>query len=120
MKQKKPKTPKKITKAKLLKSERTAKRKALKKWSGDVRAGAKCEVCGRLQFLDAHHLIPKERFPEFQLERENGICLCKLHHKFGAYSFHRHPFWSVWWLQQHKPEQYQWVIQHSGDWDAKR
>jgi hypothetical protein len=114
-KPKKSKKPKKITKAKLAKMARTSKRKALQAWSKDVRVGGKCEICGRTEFLDAHHLIPKERFPELQLCRENGICLCKLHHKFGKFSFHRHPLWSTIWLQKNKPEQFKWILEHLGD-----
>jgi hypothetical protein len=111
---KKVKKPKKITKAKLAKMERTAKRKALVQWSLDVRSGGKCEVCGRTEFLDAHHILPKERYKEYMTVRENGVCLCKNHHKFSKFSFHRNSVWSTLWLQRTKPDTYKWVIEHAG------
>ena len=108
----KSKKTKKITRKKLASMARTAKRKALADWSISVRNrdGNKCTICGRTEFIDAHHLIPKERFKEYMFEIMNGISLCKKHHKFADYSFHRHPFWSVIWLKNNRPDQFNWVV----------
>jgi 5-methylcytosine-specific restriction endonuclease McrA len=110
---KKIKKPKKITQKKLKSMARTAKRKALAEWSLKVRErdGMKCAVCGKTEYLNAHHLIPKERFPQHQLEVINGITVCPLCHKYGSFSFHRHPLWSSNWLAQNRPEQYVWVME---------
>jgi 5-methylcytosine-specific restriction endonuclease McrA len=109
----KKKKPIKLTKAKIKKMARTAKRKQLVQWSKDVRErdGYKCAVCGKTEYLNAHHLIPKERFPQHQFDVKNGITLCPSCHKYGSYSFHRHPLWSVDWLKNNRPEQYDYVMQ---------
>ena len=94
---------------------RTAKRKKLSDWSKSVRDrdSNQCCVCGKLEHIQAHHLIPKERFPQYMFEVINGISLCPSCHKYGAFSFHRHPFWSVVWMREHKPVQYEWVLERS-------
>lgn len=103
---------KKITKKKLASLARSLRKKQLSDWSKAVRDrdGNKCVVCGRTEHLNAHHLIPKERFEEFSLEIDNGITVCPTCHKFGAYSFHRHPLWSVAFLQKNRPDQFNWVM----------
>lgn len=52
-----------------------------------VRAGWVCEVpgCGEgiggdKELLEAHHIKPKEQFPELRNDPENGRCLCLFHH----------------------------------------
>ena len=108
----KAKKPKKITKAKLRSMARTANRKALAEWSKEVRNrdGNKCVVCGKTEYIQAHHLIPKERFPQYKFIIDNGLSLCPTCHKYGNFSFHRHPIWSVLWLEKNKLEQYNFVV----------
>jgi hypothetical protein len=108
----KQKVKKKVTKKKLASLARSAKRKALHEWSLAVRArdGNKCAVCGKTEYLNAHHLVPKERFPQHQLNVDNGISLCPSCHKYGSFSFHRHPLWSAQWLEQNRPKQYMVVM----------
>jgi hypothetical protein len=79
---------------------RSKLRSKLTAWSKQIRAtyGNKCAVCGSDRFIQAHHILPKERFPEYALEPDNGIALCPSHHKFGSFSFHRNPIWSALWL----------------------
>ena len=112
---KKEKKEKKLTKRKLQSMARTAKRKALQAWSVSVRQrdGNKCLVCGNVEYIQAHHVIPKERFPEYMFEIMNGVSLCPSCHKYGSFSFHRHPCWSVLWLQENRPDQYAWVVERS-------
>ncbi len=47
-----------------------------------------CQKCGKTEFSKiekvAHHIFPKELFPEKQFDPENGICLCSPYHM----SFH--------------------------------
>jgi len=109
MAKKNPKAPKKITKAKIKSMQRTAKRKSLAQWSKDVRDrdGNKCVVCGKTEYIQSHHLIPKERFKQFMFEIDNGIALCPSCHKYGSYSFHRNPLWACDWLQKNRPQLYQ-------------
>jgi 5-methylcytosine-specific restriction endonuclease McrA len=102
---------KKLTKKKLASLARTAKRKALGQWSLDVRArdNHQCCVCGSSNDLNSHHLIPKERFPQFQYDLANGIAVCPNCHKFGSYSAHRHPIWFSEWLRANRPDQFAYV-----------
>lgn len=94
---------------------RNKNRSALTKWSKMVRAsfGDACAVCGSTRFVQAHHIIPKERFPAYALEPDNGIALCAKHHKFGSLSFHRNPVWSVLWLAEHRPDLWKVAVERA-------
>lgn len=93
---------------------KAAPRKALAEWSLAVRAAGRCAVCGATEHLNAHHLLPKERYPEFRLEVVNGVALCPTCHKFGKFSAHRNPIWFTIWLRRERPEQYFWCKQQMG------
>jgi hypothetical protein len=101
--------------------KRINRRNNLKIWSLKVRARDfnKCVVCFSSNNIDAHHLLPKERYPLLELELMNGIAVCKKHHKFGKFSFHRNPFWASEWLRCFRPEKYYWVMSHL-DYDARK
>ena len=111
------KKPKKPTKAYAAWRARVDRKNALKSWSKNVRArdGGKCLVCGAVDNLHAHHLLPKEYYKQLALELDNGLSVCAKHHKFGALSFHRNPIWAVTWLELNKPDQLQWCINHIQD-----
>lgn len=108
------KAPKKITKKKQCSMARTAKNKQWKAVADSVRArdGNVCCVCGQPHsHLNVHHLIPRE-VKEYWLEPMNLISVCPKHHKFSfTESFHKAPFWSFHWMQLHRPEQLQWVME---------
>lgn len=129
----------------LRRQKRAAKRlskaapaKGLKAWATAVktRDGGKCAVCGcgdvvkRLpdgnvklgkngqpvvSRLNVHHLLPKERYPEFKFEPVNGVLLCPMHHKFSRYSAHRNPVWFTLWLRAARPEQFKWCKLNMGN-----
>jgi len=103
-----------VAKRKAKRLIRMAPKHALSAWSAEVRKGGCCAICGKSEYLNAHHLLPKERYQEFRLEPINGICLCPVHHKYGKYSAHRNMIWFACWLRKHRPEQYQWVKDHMG------
>lgn len=65
--------------------------------------------------LNVHHLLPKERYPEYRTELRNGVTLCPTHHKYGARSFHKNSIWAALWLQKNRPDQYMWVVSCIGD-----
>ena len=95
------------SKTAIRKKRRTSKRKTsnkslLRSWSKNVRSrdGFKCQVCGRTDITHAHHILCKERYPEFKLETDNGITLCPYHHKFGKLSAHRNQLWFSEWLKE--------------------
>lgn len=96
-------------------NSRLWRNKALKLWSECVRRAGVCEVCGvpkTEKVLNAHHLLPKERYKEYMFEVINGVSLCQMCHKFSKYSAHFNGIWFANWLQMHRPEKHQWVIDH--------
>ena len=94
---------------------KAAPRLALAQWSREIRAGGKCEVCGRTDYLNAHHILPKEAYKHLKLHPLVGVCLCPLHHKYGPYSAHKNPIWFVLWLKINCPEKYEFAKQHVDD-----
>src|SRR3990167_3454888 len=74
-------------------------RKKLEAWSTQIRLKGICAICEAVISLDAHHLLPKETYPEYKFELMNGICLCKKHHKFGKFSAHKNGMWFAEWLR---------------------
>lgn len=96
---------------------RMAPKHRLKRWSERVRErdGGKCAVCGSTKFPNSHHLLPKERYKGLKFKKQNGITLCPTHHKFGRFSAHRNPIWFALWLEENRPQQYQWCLQNMGD-----
>lgn len=104
--------PKKITKAKLAKKARTAARKSLAAWSLAVRKKGKCDICKAKKNLQAHHLLPRERYKTLRIEIMNGVCLCPTCHKWGRKSAHRNSVFFSEWLRKERPEQFAWVISH--------
>ena len=56
--------------------------KGLECWSKRVRKRDEmlCVVCGSKADL-AHHLFPKKVFPRLSLNTNNGVSLCRLHHR---------------------------------------
>ncbi len=107
---------KKITKKKQQSLARTSKRKQLTEWSLAVRErdGKKCVVCGREDYLNAHHILPKENYKEFMYELINGVTLCPTHHKFGKYSAHKNQMWFAVFLQKNRKTQYTWATKNIG------
>jgi hypothetical protein len=108
---------KKITKKKQRSMDRTSKKKKLSEWSLSVRArdGKKCVVCNREDFLNAHHILPKENYKEFMYDIMNGITLCPSHHKFSKYSAHKNQVWFAEFLRTYCKEQYKWAIANVGE-----
>lgn len=85
-------------------------------WSKAVRNlfGNKCVVCGSDKYVQAHHLLPKERYPELKLDLRNGIPLCAKHHRFGKFSAHRNGFWFTKMIESRFPTVYRWVMENMG------
>ena len=51
-------------------------------WAKNVRKrdNNKCQICGRIEDIHAHHLFHKEDHPKLALNENNGITLCRYHH----------------------------------------
>lgn len=56
---------------------------ALGSWTKVVRntLGNLCLVCDSIIGLNIHHIFPKTKHPKLSLNPNNGIPLCKIHHK---------------------------------------
>jgi hypothetical protein len=114
MVKKKPKKPKK--KSKLQKkienvSSRLWRNKADKVWKEliFIICGGKCIVCGSTEFIQAHHLIPREVLL-FRHHTKNGICLCPSHHKYSfLLSPHKNPVRFLLWLKHNDPSRWEWL-----------
>lgn len=99
-------------------------------WSAIVRgrAGNRCEVCGAEGVLDAHHIQPRQICPELRFSPDNGVCLCKSHHKFGVRSAHKGMLWFVDWLWANHHDRYRlamsWALQDlpspAFEWDRDK
>lgn len=91
----------------------STRRKLLAEWSVAVRTrdGYACVVCGASQHTQSHHLIPKERFNEYQYEIDNGVTLCPSHHKFGKFSAHSNALWFAAWIRANRHAQYEWAME---------
>ncbi|MCK9370492.1 HNH endonuclease [Candidatus Dojkabacteria bacterium] len=105
-------TKSKTTKAYLKKQERKELKRLDKEWAIAVkeRDGKKCVICGRTEYLNSHHLIPRE---DHKLRHviANGICLCSLHHRFSnIISAHKNPFMFLEWFQINRKEQYMTLL----------
>jgi hypothetical protein len=60
-----------------------------------TRDGYKCQVCGKAEYVNVHHIIGRQNYGTRWLP-ENGICLCPSHHKFSRTdSAHINPLWFI-------------------------
>lgn len=106
-----------VARRKVRMAVRMAPKHRLREWSLRVRErdGNKCAVCGSPNYVQSHHLLPKERYQEFKFKRINGLSLCPTHHKMGRFSAHRSPIWFTIWLKENRPLQYQWCLDNMGE-----
>ena len=56
-----------------------------KAWVVAVKSVGYCEACGSTERLEAHHILPKARFPHLIHDINNGKCLCHECHKGVKY-----------------------------------
>lgn len=74
-----------------------------RKWSEVIRkeAGYKCEYCGAIDNLNAHHIISRSNHA-VRWNLDNGVCLCPLHHMFSnTMSAHKNPMEFALWIHNH-------------------
>lgn len=90
--------PRKPSKKTLTKKLDTAWSKAVKK-----RAGFKCEVCGKTESLNSHHVVGR-RNRRLRWELFNGVCLCAGCHTFKLKSAHQNPEWFHFWMEENRWE----------------
>jgi ribosomal protein S14 len=69
-----------------------------------LRAGNKCEKCGRKDTLISHHIYSRSN-PAVRWDERNGCCLCVSHHTFSAqFSAHKTPIEFIEWLREKRGE----------------
>ena len=104
------------------KQNKPSKKKLLIEWSKQVRNRDcnKCVICGKTEHIQAHHILQKKRFPEYQFCLENGISLCPTHHNFGHFSAHMNAVFFSEWLRLNRPEQFRWVLEKMVEWKKNR
>lgn len=83
-----------------------------KEWALNIRSIGSCLVCGSTNYLNAHHLIPRE-IKQFRHDPNNGVCLCITHHKFSRnISAHNSPAIFIAFLKARRPVQFNWLMSH--------
>lgn len=66
-----------------------------------LKAGNKCEVCGKTNNLNSHHLYSRAK-KSVRWDTMNGICLCVAHHIGSGFSAHKTPNDFTYWLEERK------------------
>ncbi len=79
-------------------------------WSKAVklRAGGRCEICGKEYGINSHHVIGRVNY-NLRWDLRNGVALCISHHKFGVFSAHENPIYFMSWFKKHRPEDYEYI-----------
>lgn len=45
-------------------------------WTKKVVSKGKCEYCGSIESLEAHHIVKWSEYPKGRTDVNNGMCLC--------------------------------------------
>jgi len=71
-----------------------------------IRAGMKCEYCGKTTTLNSHHIYSRSK-KSTRWHVKNGVCLCVAHHVFSSkFSAHKTPVEFTEWLYYKKGEEF--------------
>jgi hypothetical protein len=71
-----------------------------------LKAGMKCEYCGKTTYLNSHHIYSRSK-KSLRWNVENGICLCVGHHTFSStFSAHKTPLEFIRWLDKYKGKKF--------------
>ena len=71
-----------------------------------LRAGMKCEYCGKTTNLNSHHIYSRSK-RSVRWDVLNGVSLCVSHHTFNSgFSAHKTPLEFIEWLKETKGEEY--------------
>jgi hypothetical protein len=71
-----------------------------------LRAGNRCEYCGKTSPLNSHHIFSRSK-RSTRWDVQNGVCLCVGHHTFSStFSAHKTPLEFVDWLTRKKGESF--------------
>ena len=96
---------------------------ALLLWAKIVKAGGRCEKCGRAVVLDAHHVVRKSQSGLLSTDLQNGLALCKKEHMW----WHSNELEAgVWFVETFGRERYDYLTDQRRlvgvkvDWAARR
>lgn len=71
-----------------------------------LKAGMKCEYCGKTTPLNSHHIFSRSK-KSTRWDVKNGICLCVGHHTFSStFSAHKTPTEFTYWLERYKGREF--------------
>lgn len=70
-----------------------------------LRAGKKCEVCGKPDSLNSHHIYSRSK-RSVRWDVMNGICLCVGHHIGNKFSAHKTPNDFTYWLEKKRGQHF--------------
>jgi hypothetical protein len=63
-----------------------------------IKAHNKCEMCGRITYLNSHHIFSRSNY-SVRWDVENGVCLCAGHHVLCNDSAHKAPADFIEWIK---------------------
>lgn len=66
-----------------------------------LRAGMKCEYCGKTRNLNSHHINSRAN-KSVRWDVVNGVCLCVGHHIGVSFSAHKTPLTFAKWITKHR------------------
>ncbi len=72
-------------------------------WSRIILVKGCCEICGKVEHLNPHHIIGRKNMT-LRYDFLNGICLCVGCHIFKVKSAHQDPIWFIDWLKNKYPD----------------
>jgi len=70
-----------------------------------LKAGMKCEVCGKIKPLNSHHIFSRAK-KSVRWKTMNGICLCVGCHIGSRFSAHKTPLTFATWITKYKGEKF--------------
>lgn len=91
-----------------MKSRKGIDKKLDDAWSKLVKlkAGMKCEYCGKTTTLNSHHIFSRSK-KSTRWDVDNGISLCVAHHTFSSkFSAHKTPTEFTYWLEGYRGKKY--------------
>jgi len=91
-------------------AKKTVRKRIDKLWSEIVRSLEHCEVCGKQDYNNAHHIIGRTDL-RTRWDIRNGTCLCSGCHTMNNQSAHGNPLWFNDWLEENRAEDYKYLKQ---------
>lgn len=97
----------KATKSQLKKKAKAQRTKAWALLSSKLRKETPfCQKCGRTEYLQVHHLLPRKLYQQLLLEEWNLVVLCPRCHTFCRESAHKDGLAFAIWLENNFPEKW--------------